>query len=354
MSSAGDESSAFFSMHSRAVTRASTVASSLLPPMSEIGPSKYPYPDMTGLRRLNTGRKVKDTSHVRSGSPHTTGSRSARSRSPLEYGPEPFEEYCSPTRSATSGLTDLQRHRSTKQLINRYEAMEISALPSRSPRTPVRETARTTVAVSPAHVRTSLAFRSGIKNKKTSPMRHSFRNFLSVFTKNKHSIREETVRAPTTKRMDVIHHTTPQTSSDDPFTVPNIITKGLIAEKIACNTPTALRSGPLLYLFQCSTNPLASLILPVWTSCTATLHRKHILITWLSPHGNPFTHVIDLTSCTDVRSLALSQISADEQALLPDKGAGLKVFDIQFEGNRKEKFACSSVQDRAGWVSAIW
>jgi len=55
-----------------------------------------------------------------------------------------------------------------------------------------------------------------------------------------------------------------------------------------------------------------------------------------------------------VRSLALNQISADEQALLPDKGAGLKVFDIQFEGNQKEKFACSSIQDRAGWVSAIW
>jgi hypothetical protein len=78
------------------------------------------------------------------------------------------------------------------------------------------------------------------------------------------------------------------------------------------------------------------------------------LITWLSPHGNPSTHVIDLTTCADVRSLALSQISADEQALLPDNGAGLKVFDIQFEGAHREKFACSSIQDRAGWVNAIW
>jgi cytochrome oxidase Cu insertion factor (SCO1/SenC/PrrC family) len=79
-----------------------------------------------------------------------------------------------------------------------------------------------------------------------------------------------------------------------------------------------------------------------------------MLITRLSPRGNPSTHIIDLTTCADVCSLALSQISANERALLPDKGAGLKVFDIQFEGTRKEMFAATSVQQRAGWVSAIW
>ena len=325
--------------------RANAAASSLLPPMSEMGPSKYP----NGLRRMATSRRDKDSVRVRSGSLRTAGKRSTRSRSPLEYGPEPFEEYCSPTRSATSGLNSLERHRSTKQLINRYEAMEVSALPSRAPRTPVRETTHT---LTTASADTSHTFHGGTKYKRTSPIRHSFRNFLSVFTKNKHSTREE--NAWTMERENVIRFTmTPSAASDDPFAVPNIITKDLATEKIACNTPTALRSGPLLYLSQCSTDRLESPILPVWTSCIATLHQQHMLITWVSSLGNPSTHIIDLTTCADVRSLALSQISADEQGLLPDKGTGLWVFEIQFV-TQKEKFACASVQNRAGWVSDIW
>jgi hypothetical protein len=156
------------------------------------------------------------------------------------------------------------------------------------------------------------------------------------------------------ERTNMAQKTTLHAPSDDPVSVPNIITKDLTVEKIACNTPTAIRSGPLLYLSRDLTNPLASLILPVWTSCTATLHRKHMLITWISSSANPSTYVIDLTNCADVRSLSLNQISANEQALLPNKGAGMKVFDIQFEGSHKEKFACASTQERAGWVSAIW
>jgi hypothetical protein len=331
-------------MHSRSVTKASTVASSLLPPMTEMGPSKYPQQDPTYLRSLGN----KDV-HARSKSPGTTTKHTARSRSPLEYGPEPYEEYCSPTRSATSSLTDLQRNRSAKHLISRYEAMEVSAAPTRASRTPVLETRR--LATAGTH---TPGFHNGRKDKKSSPIRHSLRNFLSVFTKSKVSSKEETAWTPTTERTNVIHLMTPLTSTGDPFIVPNIITKDLATEKIACNTPTALRSGHLLYLSQCTADQLASLILPVWTSCTATLHLRHILITWLSPCGNPFTHMIDLTTCTNVRSLALGQISADEQALLPDEGAGLKVFEIQFEGTEKERFAATSVQQRAGWVSAIW
>ena len=353
MSSTGDESSVFFSMHSRpALTRASTVASSLLPPMTEMGPSKYPETDKTGLGRLNTSIRAQDAISVGSGSSRSVG-KHTRSRSPLEYVPEPFEEYCSPTRSATSGLNDLQRNRSAKQLISRYEAMEVSAVPNRAPRTPVRLTTVAPVA-SPAPVGTSQGLYSGGKNKKSSPIRHSFRNFLSVFTKTKNSNKEEAVWTPTTERTNIIRLMIPPTSSEDPSVIPNIITKNLAIDQVACNTPTALRSGPLLYLSRCLTNPLASPILPVWTSCTATLHRKHILITWLSPHGNPSTHIIDLATCTKVCSLALSQINFDEQALLPDKGADLMVFQLQFENTQKEKFAAPSVQQRAGWVSAIW
>ena len=140
MSSTGDKSSAFFSLHSRPMTRAGTVASSLLHPMSEMGPSKYPQPDTTGLRRIDSNDGDQGTVRARPGSLCTTGKRSARSRSPLEYGPEPFEEYCSPTRSATSGLSNLQQHRFTKQLIKSYEAMEVSALLSHLLSTPITHT----------------------------------------------------------------------------------------------------------------------------------------------------------------------------------------------------------------------
>lgn len=342
MSSTGDESSAIFSMHSRAVTRASTVASSLLPPMSEMSPSKYPKAGTSGLIRLDTAARARDAVRARSGSLRTVGKGSTGSRSPLEHGPEPFEEYFSPTRSATSGLNNLQRHCSTKQLISRYETMERSAVPSRI-------SSRRTVRSLPAPIDIARVLPN---KRKSSPIRHSFRNFLSVFTKGKASSREDTIWTPTTERTNIIRLTTPIDSPSDPFVVPNIVTKDLTVEKIACNTPTALRSGTLLYLSWGST----SSTLPVWTSCTVTLHRTHILITWLTLRGNPSTRILDLTSCAEVRSLALNDISPDEQALLPNNDGAdeLRVFEIWCEGKPREKLAARSVHERAAWISAIW
>jgi hypothetical protein len=100
----------------------------------------------------------------------------------------------------------------------------------------------------------------------------------------------------------------------------------------------------------------ASSILPVWTSCNITLHTPHILITWYTIHGNPSTHVLPLDGCTDVRSISLNRLDLDEKALLPTQTdqSEPKVFELLFEGRRKEKFAASSSQERARWVSAIW
>jgi hypothetical protein len=79
------------------------------------------------------------------------------------------------------------------------------------------------------------------------------------------------------------------------------------------------------------------------------------VITWLTTHGNPFIHTIRLSNCTDVRSLSSQQLDAEECALLP-KGDTKepKVFEILFEGKAREKFAATSVRERAEWVSAIW
>ncbi|THH31345.1 hypothetical protein EUX98_g2855 [Antrodiella citrinella] len=120
----------------------------------------------------------------------------------------------------------------------------------------------------------------------------------------------------------------------------------------ACNTPTALHTGPLLYLCR----PVSPNDLPVWTDCTVVLHPSHILVTWLTPQDNPSTSMVTLPQCTDVRSLAVNELDAEERGLLPtqpNKGE-LKVFELLFEGRVREKFAAYSVTERAGWVSAIW
>jgi hypothetical protein len=46
----------------------------------------------------------------------------------------------------------------------------------------------------------------------------------------------------------------------------------------------------------------------------------------------------------------------EEQALLPaqDQSGDPKVFEILFSGKESQKFAATSVKDRAAWVSAIW
>lgn len=345
MSSTGDESSAVFSMHSRAVTRASTAASSMLTPMNGMGPARYPKPNAPGLRKLDTSDRVLNASYPLSQYTSTISKQSTQSRSPLEHGPEPFEEYGSPTYSASSGLNDLQRHRSTKQLISRYEELEVTAAPSRAPHG-LPSNARLTEFSSPT-------LDKGIKMKRSSPIRHSIRNLLSVFHKGKFSSKVNIAGASMAENTNIIHLSDPPPTS---FVSEGATAKHLTTEKIECNTPTALHSSTLLYLSQGSLNPLASPILPVWTSCTATLHQKHILLTSHTSHGNPSTCIVHLSGCTDVGSLALNQISADERALLPntDDPDGLRVFEIQFKTERTERFAASSAQQRSRWVSAIW
>ncbi|KAG6885918.1 hypothetical protein C0993_007936 [Termitomyces sp. T159_Od127] len=94
----------------------------------------------------------------------------------------------------------------------------------------------------------------------------------------------------------------------------------------------------------------------VWISCTATLEPGAIVVTSLTHNGNSSAHIVELLNCTDVRSLSPQQLDPEENALLPRKGENdeFKVFEILFEGRPREKFAANSVQERAGWVSAVW
>ena len=123
-------------------------------------------------------------------------------------------------------------------------------------------------------------------------------------------------------------------------------------EKIVCISPVdghKGKAGPLLYL---SRIPEADLP-PVWMNCTAQLHSTHILVMWDTPQGNPAPRLVPFTACTDVRSLAPADLEPEERALLPSDEAW-KVFELQFEGRAREKFAAHSLTERALWVSAVW
>ena len=232
--------------------------------------------------------------------------------------------------------TTLQQRRSTKQLISRYESMSVAGA--------LRSVSSSSSCRGPA----AKSFRSigiskglpplAVGRKDKSILRQSFSNLLSVFKIGKGSIEDSS---------SIVSSSSP----DEHLTSNNVGGVSSVSEN-----QIYLYSGTLLYLSRPSTSPWASPILPVWTTCTANLVAGEIRITWLTTQGNPSTHIISLASCSDVRSLPLDQVDPNERALLPTKGDAedLKVFEILFEGQPREKFAVTSVQGRAGWVSAIW
>ncbi|KAG0707341.1 hypothetical protein DFH29DRAFT_796875 [Suillus ampliporus] len=230
----------------------------------------------------------------------------------------------------------IQRRQSAKQLINRYES--ISWEESSNARRP------------PSAARfhdASPSSRPNGRGKRRS-LSASLRNFLSVFQKGKKG-----------KNGDDQEEDAPTVVIDAPSMaqIPSMYTEKAAlphdagAVVLSASNVSALHSGALLYLSLPS-----SPILPVWTSCNVTLHPLHILITWYTVHGNPSSHVIPLDGCTDVRSIALNRLDPDEKALLPTPTdqSEPKVFELLFEGRRREKFTASSSRERARWVSAIW
>ncbi|KAG1839045.1 hypothetical protein DFJ58DRAFT_813212 [Suillus subalutaceus] len=233
----------------------------------------------------------------------------------------------------------VQRRQSAKQLIDRYESIS-RVEPSTARRPP-----------SAARFHGVSLSRSVGKGKRRS-LSASLRNFLSVFQKGRkgkdgddqeEDIPIVVVDAPSMAQIPSIY----TESAPLPHDTGTVV---LSAGKVS-----TLHSGALLYLSMPSSST-TSTILPVWTSCDVTLHTLHIVITWYTIYGNPSTHVLSLDGCTDVRSISLNRLDLDEKALLPTQTdqSEPKVFELLFEGRRREKFAASSSQERARWVSAIW
>lgn len=271
-------------------------------------------------------------------------------RSPQDCGPEPYEEYFSiPISRENLGLNDARRRRSAKELIKRFESMSADNSPEARPAQGMRSTpARTHRAdvglfTPPTHV-----------EKKTSPLRQSFRNLLSVFKKGKRFGKEKVEpyiypREPlpdekSSKIPPRVEH------ESDPFSLDG----GGLGSRI-CTSPTySLHTGPLLHLS--SPKSASSPILPVWIPCDAVLHQSHILLTSATTQGILRTDVVSLRVCTDVTSLTSGDIDKEQRALLPtmENSVDPKVFELTFDGKEKQRFAAPTVKDRAAWVSAIW
>ncbi|KAG5639126.1 hypothetical protein H0H81_006715 [Sphagnurus paluster] len=226
----------------------------------------------------------------------------------------------------SGGSVSLQRQRSTKHLINRYESL--------SPGQPHALSQRLEDDKAP---RKSSFFDRRKKDK--SPHRSSFRNLFSVFKKSGKEKDERTLSS-------FLREPQPLVADLPTFSAPPVL-----------RSRSRKLSSSLLYLSHTTIQPPAdSPILPIWASCIATLEKDCIVISDPYAQGSPLIHTIPLSNCTDVRSLARHQLNPEESTMLPARGANeeLKVFEILFEGRRREKFAANSVQERAGWVSAVW
>ena len=357
-----DNVSEIYSLYSGPMTRGSSVAcseSEYLPtPLGGprplqitkaafLGPRSMPY-NSTDLVRVRSS--LTDDSRYEDGGPNTFP-KLPEFRSPHDCGPEPYEEYFSiPISQDNAVLDDVQRRRSTKELIKRFESMNADNSPKAWPAqglrgTPTR-TRRADVGLFTPPIQVE---------KKTSPLRQSFRNLLSVFKKGKRFGKEKV--EPYIYPKDTApsfpgekKHKIPPSVESDPFVLDN---DGLGSR--ICTSPTySLHMGPLLHLSLPSST--SSLTLPVWIPCDAVLHQSHILLTSATAQGIRRTDVVSLRACTDVMSLASDDIDIEQRALLPtmENSTDPKVFELVFDGKEKQSFAAPTVKDRAAWVSAIW
>lgn len=256
----------------------------------------------------------------------------------------------------------LGRRGTTKDLIGRFESMEDAP--------GVRRSRAGAGAADGGGERE----RTVTKDRGRSPIRQSFRNLMSVFKKSKPVQRSETPATPSSTLAlpgTRYREATPSTSSSPSpsphaSTSPSRPSLTLQIPSLAqtdprnCASPVSAhtgKQGTLLYLAHTPSSGAAS-VPPVWLACAAQLHTTHILVSWGTQGGNPASRLVPFGACTDVRSLAHSELAEEERALLPTRGVGtraeLKVFELLFEGRAREKFAAEGVPDRAGWVSAIW
>ncbi|GJE97769.1 hypothetical protein PsYK624_139900 [Phanerochaete sordida] len=342
-------------------SRASSTTA-VVTPLEDFRTSRYVKPDTLPEELPGEGDTAfKDATSTAS----TTGK--VLQGSEYSFDPEPRGPYFSIPLKKIESKAPLSRRGTTKELIGRYESLSTSSASSGGTdltKTKSRTSTTTTSTTAPQIAEEK-------KGKGRSPIRQSIRSFLSVFNKKGKTPREPSVyvsdllsppaEAETeTYAEDVRAATPPPPLPKSPLPVlapidtdpTRFLSPTADFGHPTCTTPVPLYTGTLLYLC----NPVTPDGLPVWISCDATLHRTHILLTWFSALGNPSTSVVQLSQCTDVRSLAVCDLDSAESSMLPSNPEFRepKVFELLFEGKAREKFAAASVKERAGWVSAVW
>lgn len=237
---------------------------------------------------------------------------------PIEdYVQEPYEDWAS-TPSRTTYSSPLSPGRSIKALVQRFEELDMSeSAPSRPP--------------DDAPGLYAPFFKQA---RKTSPLRQSIRNFVSVFKKSRRDKDDPVATAYAV----VEDHPMPNKDPGSSF----------------CASPPSsgfIYSGTVLHL---SRPDGTSTILPVWAQYHAELHAKHMLLSSLTAHGLPVSEVMSISDCHDVYSISSRELDTEEQALMPALGScgSPVVFDLVFDG-KIERFAVETARERAAWVSSI-
>lgn len=318
-------------MHSRASSRTAVVT-----PLEDFRTSRYVPTDNLA--------PVEDRSRHSSRTGSSKSSWGYEHKTLADGKQEPYDSYFAiPTKQdSNGGLAPLTRKRTTKELVGRFESLSSAAQPI-APRASIASSQQTSLTTP----------ESREKKKGRSPIRQSFRNLLSVFSKKGRLARDppNTLTPDSSENgLPIESLLSPKVHKLEPLSIPNT-SQVSTTPTVACNTPSSLYTGQLLYM----SRPTAE-DLPVWTDCNVLLHPTHILVTWMTSHSNPSTSIVTLAQCTDVRSLALDDLAEEERGMLPSMVGSdeLFVFELLFEGKSRQKFATQSIKDRAGWVSAIW
>lgn len=283
------DSSAASSLYTQALTsRASSQATAVVTPLDDFRASRYVHSEnLLPVGMLSRG-DTKNMSQISSTSSEYYGFKqhSIRGTDLSTADKEPLGPYFSLPPNPSQTNPPLTRRGTTKELIGRYESL---SSPVRSARPSIASSKQTNLTTPEQSERTDK------RGKGRSPIRQSFRNLLSVFSKKARSAK------PTGgEGVDVSALLTVPTPSVEPLRNP-IPTQFAKLTEVACTTPVASYSGQLLHLCR----PLSPDALPVWTSCDVALHPKHMLVTWETFRGNPSTSIVALDQCTDVRSSTL-------------------------------------------------
>ncbi|KAJ2916781.1 hypothetical protein MD484_g3648, partial [Candolleomyces efflorescens] len=200
------------------------------------------------------------------------------------------------------------------------------------------------------------------KDSSTVPLRHSFKNLLSLLKKGKNGLmgpsEKDKVIFPTAAAMA---NKKSAALAEEHKQLPLLPIPLGDAQRPALSR-SQTQMGALIYLTRYNpagmdlSDEYSMAGVPLWASCTITLNGKTIGVSWFTPEGIPCARDIELVGCSDIRSVSsdLRALEPEEREALPggDEAGGdgepLKVFELLFKDRRSpERFAVASAPDFA-------